>query len=62
MTQKQQQRLIGTLLLVLFIAVLAYIVLSKVSQTESGRQKVEEEPIQFFYWLFDLSWQFTQVP
>ncbi len=47
MTQKQQQRLIGTLLLVFFIAVLAYIVLSKVSQTESGRQEVEEEPIQF---------------
>lgn len=47
MTQKQQQRLIGTLLLVFFIAVLAYIVLSKVSQTESGRQEVEEDPIQF---------------
>lgn len=47
MTQKQQQRLIGTLLLVFFITVLAYIVLSKVSQTESGRQEVEEEPIQF---------------
>ena len=47
MTQKQQQRLIGTLLLVFFIAVLAYIVLSKVSQTESGRQVQEEEPIQF---------------
>ena len=47
MTQKQQQRLIGTLLLVFFIAVLAYIVLSKVSQTETGRQEVEEEPIQF---------------
>ncbi|ODN67483.1 cell division protein DedD [Methylophaga muralis] len=47
MTQKQQQRLIGTLLLVFFIAVLAYIVLSKVSQTESGRQIQEEEPIQF---------------
>lgn len=47
MTQKQQQRLIGTLLLVLFITVLAYIVLSKVSQTESGRQIPEEEPIQF---------------
>lgn len=47
MTQKQQQRLIGTLLLVFFIAVLAYIVLSKVSQTESGRQVPEEEPIQF---------------
>ena len=47
MTQKQQQRLIGTLLLVFFIAVLAYIVLSKVSQTESGRQVQEAEPIQF---------------
>ena len=47
MTQKQQQRLIGTLLLVFFIAVLAYIVLSKVSQTESGRQEIEEDPIQF---------------
>lgn len=47
MTLKQQQRLIGTLLLVFFIAVLAYIVLSKVSQTESGRQVAEEEPIQF---------------
>lgn len=47
MTQKQQQRLIGTLLLVFFIAVLAYIVLSKVSQTESGRQVPEDEPIQF---------------
>ncbi|MDO8826558.1 SPOR domain-containing protein [Methylophaga sp.] len=47
MTQKQQQRLIGTLLLVFFITVLAYIVLSKVSQTESGRQTQEEEPIQF---------------
>lgn len=47
MTQKQQQRLIGTLLLVFFIAVLAYIVLSKVSQTETGRQTPEEEPIQF---------------
>lgn len=47
MTLKQQQRLIGTLLLVFFIAVLAYIVLSKVSQTESGRQIPEEEPIQF---------------
>lgn len=47
MTLKQQQRLIGTLLLVFFIAVLAYIVLSKVSQTESGRQVQEEEPIQF---------------
>jgi len=47
MTQKQQQRLIGTLLLVFFIAVLAYIVLSKVSQTESGREVQEEEPIQF---------------
>ncbi len=47
MTQKQQQRLIGTLLLVFFIAVLAYIVLSKVSQTESGKQVPEDEPIQF---------------
>ena len=47
MTQKQQQRLIGTLLLVFFIAVLAYIVLSKVSQTESDRQVPEDEPIQF---------------
>lgn len=47
MTLKQQQRLIGTLLLVFFIAVLAYIVLSKVSRTESERQIPEEDPIQF---------------
>jgi len=45
MSQKQQQRLIGTLLLVFFITMLAYIVLSKVSQNESQRQAtVEDEP------------------
>lgn len=43
MGQKQQQRLIGTLLLVCFIAILAYIVLSKVSQNEVLRQKTTAE-------------------
>ncbi len=43
MGQKQQQRLIGTLLLVCFIAILAYIVLSKVSQNEVLRQTTTAE-------------------
>lgn len=47
MTHKQQQRLIGTLLLVFFISVLAYFILSKVNQTESGRQVAEEESFPF---------------
>jgi len=47
MTPKQQQRLIGTLLLVFFIAVLAYLVLSQVSKNESSRQIPVEDTIPF---------------
>lgn len=46
MGQKQQQRLIGTLLLVCFIAILAYIVLSNVSENEVAQRQIttESEP------------------
>lgn len=47
MTPIQQQRLIGAGLLVLLVAVLAYVVLSKVGQHESQQQLALPEPIEF---------------
>ncbi|HET8808129.1 MAG TPA: SPOR domain-containing protein [Methylophaga sp.] len=47
MTPIQQQRLIGAGLLVLLVAVLAYVVLSKVGQHQTEKNLVLPEPIEF---------------
>ncbi|MDX1572669.1 MAG: SPOR domain-containing protein [Methylophaga sp.] len=47
MTPIQQQRLIGAGLLVLLVAVLAYVVLSKVGQHQTEQNLVLPEPIEF---------------